>query len=90
MNTTPQRNQQHSSHMLALATLINLGWTLLRAPNQPVDRGAPLDDDSRTTLPLQAHSVATRLGRKNRPQGGFFISGSAWRLAGVALLGGRD
>ena len=31
MNTTPQGNEQHSSHIPALATLINLGWTFLPA-----------------------------------------------------------
>ena len=29
MNTTPQGNEQHSSHIPALATLINLGWKFL-------------------------------------------------------------
>lgn len=37
-----------------------------------------------TTLPLQEHSVATSLGRKNRLRGGFFISGSALSGRGVA------
>ncbi|WP_199457028.1 MULTISPECIES: hypothetical protein [unclassified Marinobacter] len=31
MNTTPQGNEQHSSHIPALATLINLGWTLKKS-----------------------------------------------------------
>lgn len=38
-----------------------------------------------TTLPLQEHSVATSLGRKNRLRGGFFISGSA--LSGRSVAG---
>ncbi|OOE46415.1 hypothetical protein BZG10_13930 [Salinivibrio kushneri] len=38
-----------------------------------------------TTLPLQEHSVATSLGRKNRPRGGFFISGFA--LSGRSAVG---
>lgn len=37
-----------------------------------------------TTLPLQEHSVATSLGRKNRLRGGFFISGSVLSVRGVA------
>jgi type I restriction enzyme R subunit len=31
MNTTPQGNEQHSSHIPAIATLINLGWAFLPA-----------------------------------------------------------
>ena len=37
-----------------------------------------------TTLPLQEHSVATNLGRKNRLHGGFFISGSVLSVRSVA------
>lgn len=31
MNATPQSNEQHASHIPALATLINLGWTFMPA-----------------------------------------------------------
>jgi type I restriction enzyme R subunit len=31
MNNTPQRNEQYSSHIPALATLMNSGWTFLLA-----------------------------------------------------------
>lgn len=39
MNTTPQGNEQHSSHIPALATLINLGWTFLPATECMALRG---------------------------------------------------
>lgn len=40
MNTTPQGNEQHSSHIPALATLINLGWTFLPATQCMALRGS--------------------------------------------------
>ena len=40
MNTTPQGNEQHSSHIPALATLINLGWTFLPATECMALRGS--------------------------------------------------
>jgi len=40
MNTTPQGNEQHSSHIPALATLINLGWTFLPASECQALRGS--------------------------------------------------
>ena len=40
MNTTPQGNEQHSSHIPALATLINLGWTFLPATECQALRGS--------------------------------------------------
>jgi len=43
MNTTPQGNEQHSSHIPALATLINLGWTFLPATECQALRGSQRD-----------------------------------------------
>lgn len=43
MNTTPQGNEQHSSHIPALATLINLGWTYLPATKCKAFRGSQRD-----------------------------------------------
>ena len=43
MNTTPQGNEQHSSHIPALATLINLGWTFLPASECQALRGSQRD-----------------------------------------------
>jgi len=40
MNTTPHGNEQHSSHIPALATLINLGWTFLPAADCQTLRGS--------------------------------------------------
>ena len=40
MNTTPQGNEQHSSHIPALATLINLGWTFMPATECMALRGS--------------------------------------------------
>lgn len=40
MNTTPQGNEQHSSHIPALATLINLGWTFLPTTECQTLRGS--------------------------------------------------
>jgi len=40
MNTTPQGNEQYSSHIPALATLINLGWTLLPTTQCQALRGS--------------------------------------------------
>ncbi|WP_193073312.1 type I restriction endonuclease subunit R [Pseudomonas sp. FME51] len=40
MNTTPQGNEQHSSHIPALATLINLGWTFLPTSECQALRGS--------------------------------------------------
>jgi len=39
MNTTPQGNEQHSSHIPAIATLINLGWSFLPASKCQALRG---------------------------------------------------
>lgn len=49
-----------------------------------VDAAAKYGQNQTTTLPLQEHSVATGLGRKNRPRGGFFISGPS-RFAELPL-----
>ena len=43
MNTTPQGNEQHSSHIPALATMINLGWTFLPATECQALRGNQRD-----------------------------------------------
>ncbi len=43
MNTPPQGNEQHSSHIPALATLINLGWTFLPATECQALRGSQRD-----------------------------------------------
>ena len=43
MNTTPQGNEQHASHIPALATLINLGWTFLPATECQALRGSQRD-----------------------------------------------
>lgn len=43
MNTTPQGNEQHSSHIPALATLINLGWRFLPATECQALRGSQRD-----------------------------------------------
>jgi type I restriction enzyme R subunit len=43
MNTAPQGNEQHSSHIPALATLINLGWTFLPATECQALRGTQRD-----------------------------------------------
>ncbi|OOE93600.1 type I restriction endonuclease, partial [Salinivibrio sp. IB643] len=43
MNTTPQGNEQYSSHIPALATLINLGWTFLPATKCQAQRGSQRD-----------------------------------------------
>ena len=43
MNTTPQGNEQHASHIPALATLINLGWTFLPATECQTLRGSQRD-----------------------------------------------
>lgn len=43
MNTTPQGNEQYSSHIPALATLINLGWTFLPATKCQALRGSQRD-----------------------------------------------
>ncbi|OOE46413.1 type I restriction endonuclease subunit R [Salinivibrio kushneri] len=43
MNTTPQSNEQHASHIPALATLINLGWTFLPATKCQALRGSQRD-----------------------------------------------
>ncbi|OOE74274.1 type I restriction endonuclease subunit R [Salinivibrio sp. ML290] len=43
MNTTPQGNEQYSSHIPALATLINLGWTFLPATTCMALRGSQRD-----------------------------------------------
>ena len=40
MNTTPQGNEQHSSHIPAIATLINLGWIFLPASKCQALRGS--------------------------------------------------
>ena len=40
MNTTPQGNEQHSSHIPALAILINLGWTFLPTSECQALRGS--------------------------------------------------
>lgn len=40
MDTTPQGSEQHSSHIPALATLINLGWTFLPATEGHALRGS--------------------------------------------------
>lgn len=43
MNNTPQGNEQHASHIPALATLINLGWTFMPAGECLALRGTPRD-----------------------------------------------
>tara|TARA_R110000764_G_scaffold112761_10_gene199798 strand:+ start:26353 stop:29631 length:3279 start_codon:yes stop_codon:yes gene_type:complete len=43
MNTAPQGNEQHSSQIPALATLINLGWTFLPATECQALRGSQRD-----------------------------------------------
>ena len=43
MNTTPQGNEQHSSHIPAIATLINLGWIFLPASKCQALRGNQRD-----------------------------------------------
>ena len=43
MNTTPQGNEQHSSHIPAIATLINLGWIFLPAAKCQALRGNQRD-----------------------------------------------
>ena len=43
MDTAPQSNEQHTSHISALATLINLGWTLLPATECQALRGSQRD-----------------------------------------------
>ena len=43
MDTTPQSNEQHASHIPALATLINLGWTFLPATECQALRGSQRD-----------------------------------------------
>jgi len=43
MNTAPQGNEQHSSHIPAIATLINLGWKYLPASKCQVLRGNQRD-----------------------------------------------
>jgi type I restriction enzyme R subunit len=40
VNTTPQGNEQHSSHIPAIATLINLGWIFLPASKCQALRGS--------------------------------------------------
>ena len=43
MNTTPQGNEQHSSHIPALAILMNLGWSFLPASECQTLRGSQRD-----------------------------------------------
>ncbi len=43
MNSSPQGNEQHTSHIPALATLINLGWTFMLAAECLTLRGNPRD-----------------------------------------------
>jgi len=43
VNTTPQGNEQHSSHIPAIATLINLGWIFLPASKCQALRGNQRD-----------------------------------------------
>ncbi|WP_439509791.1 type I restriction endonuclease subunit R [Marinimicrobium koreense] len=43
MDTAPQSNEQHASHIPALATLINLGWTFLPVPECQALRGSQRD-----------------------------------------------
>lgn len=41
MDSTPQSNEQHTSHIPALTTLINLGWTFMPATECQTQRGNP-------------------------------------------------
>lgn len=43
MDTAPQSNEQHASHIPALATLINLGWTFMPATECMALRGSQRD-----------------------------------------------
>ena len=69
MNTTPQGNEQHSSHIPALATLINLGWAFLPASKCQVLRGSQRE--------VVMKSVLERVLRRRR----FEFKGESYSLS---------
>ena len=73
MNTTPQGNEQHSSHIPALATLINLGWTFLPATECQDLRGSQRD--------VVMKPVLERVLRKHR----FEFKGESYPLSDQAV-----
>ena len=73
MDTTPQGNEQHSSHIPALATLINLGWAFLPATECQALRGNQRD--------VVLKPVLERVLRQRR----FEFKGESYPLSGQAV-----
>ncbi|MCM2971799.1 type I restriction endonuclease subunit R [Larsenimonas suaedae] len=73
MNSTPQGSEQHSSHIPALATLINLGWTFLPTTECQTLRGSQRD--------VVMKPVLERVLRKRR----FEFKGASYPLSDQAV-----